>query len=70
MISVSENGVLKLLANLKIDKAAGPDLVWPVVLKELRKSQISSQFYSKNLYPLAQFPLTGPKPMFALFTKR
>ena len=29
-------GVIKLLANLKPDKAAGPDAIKPIVLKELR----------------------------------
>jgi len=35
-ISISLNGILKLLSNLKTDKAAGPDNIKPVVLKELR----------------------------------
>lgn len=35
-ISISKSGVLKLLSNLKVDKAAGPDHIRPVVLKELR----------------------------------
>ncbi len=39
-ISISENGITKLLANLKPDKAAGPDGIKPLVLRSL-KSQIS-----------------------------
>ena len=35
-IEIDLNGVLKLLANLKPDKAAGPDNIEPVILKELR----------------------------------
>ena len=35
-ISIDLNGVLKLLPNLKPDKAAEPDEINPVVLKELR----------------------------------
>ena len=35
-ISIDLNSVLKLLSNLKPDKAAGPDEIKPVVLKELR----------------------------------
>ena len=35
-ITISKNGVLKLLGNIKADKASGPDLIKPVVLKELR----------------------------------
>ena len=31
-----ENGLLKLLSNLKTDKAAGPDDIKHMVLKELR----------------------------------
>ncbi|KAL4237253.1 hypothetical protein ACF0H5_001972 [Mactra antiquata] len=34
-ISINTNGVLKLLQNLKVDKAAGPDEIKPIVLKEL-----------------------------------
>jgi hypothetical protein len=34
-IQVSENGVLKLLTNLKPHKAAGPDNIKPAILKEL-----------------------------------
>ena len=30
------NGILKLLANLKTDKASGPDEIKTIVLKELR----------------------------------
>ena len=32
---ISVNGVAKLLSNLNIAKAAGPDAIKPVVLKEL-----------------------------------
>ena len=35
-IKVDLNGVLKLLSNLKPDKAAGPDSIKPVVLKQLK----------------------------------
>lgn len=35
-ITIDLNGVLKLLSNLKPDKAAGPDDIKPLVLKELR----------------------------------
>ncbi|MCG8078312.1 MAG: reverse transcriptase family protein, partial [Candidatus Thiodiazotropha taylori] len=35
-IQISENGILKLLNNLKPGKAAGPDGIRPVLLKELR----------------------------------
>ncbi|MES9994057.1 MAG: reverse transcriptase family protein, partial [Candidatus Thiodiazotropha sp.] len=35
-IIIDANGILKLLSNLKTDKAAGPDDIKPVVLKELR----------------------------------
>ena len=39
-IKIDPNGVLKLLSNLKPDKAAGPDSIKPVVLKQL-KTEIS-----------------------------
>ena len=35
-IKIDLNGVLKLLSNLKPDKAAGPDSIKPVVLKQLK----------------------------------
>ena len=35
-IEIDPKGVLKLLQNLKVDKAAGPDMIRPIVLKELR----------------------------------
>ena len=34
--SISINGILKLLHNLKPSKAAGPDRLKPLLLKELR----------------------------------
>ena len=36
-ININGKGILKLLLNLKVDKAAGPDDIKPFVLKELRK---------------------------------
>ena len=36
-ININAKGILKLLSNLKVDKAAGPDDIKPLVLKELRK---------------------------------
>ena len=35
-IQISVNGILKLLNNLKPSKAAGPDSIRPIMLKELR----------------------------------
>ena len=35
-IKIDLNGVIKLLSNLKPDKAAGPDSIKPVVLKQLK----------------------------------
>ena len=37
-ILTDTNGILKLLANLKTDKASGPDDTKPIVLKELRNA--------------------------------
>ena len=36
-IKIDENRILKLLSNLKVDKATGPDDIKPIVLKELRE---------------------------------
>ena len=35
-ICINLNGITKLLSNLRPDKAAGPDEIRPIVLKELR----------------------------------
>ena len=35
-IKIDLKGVIKLLSNLKPDKAAGPDSIKPVVLKQLK----------------------------------
>ena len=35
-ICINLNGITKLLSNLRPDKAAGPDKIRPIVLKELR----------------------------------
>ena len=43
-IKIDLNGVLKLLSNLKPDKAAGPDSIKPAVLKQL-KIEIASVIY-------------------------
>ena len=36
-INISENGLMKLLQNLKPGKAAGPDKLKPLLLRELRE---------------------------------
>ena len=35
-ICINLTGITKLLSNLRPDKAAGPDDIWPIVLKEHR----------------------------------
>ena len=47
-IEIDLNGVLKLLANLKPGKAAGPDDIKPVLLKELR-SKIAPTCSQNNI---------------------
>ena len=39
-INISLNGLLNLLSNLKSGKAAGPDMLRPLLLKELREEII------------------------------
>ncbi|KAH3891581.1 hypothetical protein DPMN_015685 [Dreissena polymorpha] len=41
-ITVSVNGVQKLLSNLKPDKAAGPDNIKPLVLKRIKFTNSSN----------------------------
>ena len=50
-IIIDPNGVLKLLQNLKVDKAAGPDSLKPIVLKELRHEilDLVSLIFQKSL---------------------
>ena len=50
-IEIDLNGVLKLLANLKPDKAAGPDNIKPVLLKELRSENapVVKTIFEKSL---------------------
>ena len=50
-IKIDENGILKLLSYLKIDKAAGPDDIKPIVLKELRKeiAPVIKAIFEKSL---------------------
>jgi hypothetical protein len=40
-INISRAGVLKLIANLNANKAAGPDNIRPIVLKELREEIVA-----------------------------
>ena len=50
-INIDTKGINKLLSNLKSDKAAGPDQIKPVVLKELRDeiSPIIQVLFQKSL---------------------
>lgn len=50
-IQISTNGVLKLLSGLNIAKAAGPDLMKPVVLKELSSviAPVITAIFQKSL---------------------
>ena len=51
-ITIATNGVLKLLGNLKKDKASGLDNIKPVVLKELRN----------EIAPVGKLYLKNPAP--------
>ena len=50
-ITISSKGILKLLSNLKTDKAAGPDDIKPLVLKELRNgiTPVVKAIFEKSL---------------------
>ena len=50
-ISISQNGLLKLLKNLKPSKAAGPDRLKPLLLRELREeiTAIINIIFDKSL---------------------
>ena len=50
-INIDQNGILKLLSKLKPGKAAGPDGIKPIVLKELREeiTPIIQLLFQKSL---------------------
>ena len=50
-ITISSKGILRLLSNLKTDKAAGPDDIKPLVLKELRNgiTPVVKAIFEKSL---------------------
>ena len=70
-IKIDENGILKLLCNLKVYKAAGPDDIKPIVLKELRKeiTPVIKAIFEKSLVT-GQLPKIGQQQEFVLFSKR
>ena len=71
-IRTDENGILKLLSNLKVDKAAGPDDIKPIVLKELRKAitPVINAIFEKSL-ETGQLPKDWTKARVCpLFKKR
>ena len=63
---ISESGVLKLLHELKVHKAAGPDQIRPTVLRELSHiihvAPILTLIYRRS-YDTAQVPVTGKRFM-------
>ena len=65
-ILISEPGVLKLLHELKVHKAAGPDQIRPTVLRELSHiihvAPILTLIYRRS-YDTAQVPVTGKRFM-------
>ena len=69
------NGKLKLLSNLKPDKAAGPDSIIPVVLKQLKTdiAPVICLFFEKTLQT-GQLPSDWKKaqvcPLFKKATKQ
>ena len=50
-ISININGIIKLLSNLRPDKAAGPDEIRTIVLRELRVeiAPVIQQIFEKSL---------------------
>ena len=70
-IVISTSGVAKLLSNLNVSKAAGPDSLRPIVLKELcqviaHAISIIFQFH----WIVAPFPQTGKKAQVCLLLKK
>ena len=70
-IEISVNGAAKLLSNLNFAKAAGPDGIRLIVLKELSHviAPILTAVFQKSLDKV-KFLQTGRKPKFALSSKK
>ena len=70
-IHVTENGVLKLLKDLNISKAAGPDGIRPRVLKELSSelAPILTLLFKASLHQQS-LPDIGNMPVLAQFIRR
>ena len=71
LLLLTESGVLKLLLNLKIHKAAGPDETSSKILKELAPTiaPILTVVYKKS-YQTGQLPETGRQHTSLLFSKK
>ena len=63
-ININLNGILKLLSNFQPHKAAGPDVIRPIVLSEVRteSSPIIQLIFEKSL-ATGNYHLTGREPM-------
>ena len=70
-INIDLKGILKLLSNLKPDKAPGPDGIKPIILKELREeiAPVIHLLFQKSI-STGKFRQTGQKPMLARFSRR
>ena len=72
-IKIDFNGVLKLLSNLKPDKAAGPDSIKAVVLKQFKMEiapVICFLFEKKKLFKLDNSLQNGKKHKYVPYSKR
>ncbi|KAH3734254.1 hypothetical protein DPMN_040693 [Dreissena polymorpha] len=67
-ITISVNGVLKLLSNLKPHKAAGPDNIRPLVLFVIKSHQYYL-FSFRNLLTQVSYRRFGPLQMSYLCSK-
>ena len=70
-IDISINGILKLLNNLKPGKAAGPDSIRPILLKELKVelAPIIKVIFERSLQT-GKRPADGAKLMLDQFLRK
>ena len=70
-VDISPNGLLKLLHNLKPGKAAGPDMLKPLLLRELRDeiASVIKVILDRSL-KTGKLPAAGQRLMQCPFSKK
>lgn len=71
-LKIELKGVLKLLKQLNISKANGPDAIPNILLKEIVQMNFSMGFLESFNFPLTQvvYRMTGAMPLFPRYIKK